>query len=80
MSAQQLNLLPEIDRAATEKKVKEALDLARDFIRMGFHPGIEARTTAGYSLVPPSQTNQFRSSKRARRCETSILRKNEAIT
>lgn len=29
---------------------------------MGFHPGIEVSTTAGYSLVPPTQTNQFRSS------------------
>jgi len=60
MSAQQL--LPKIDRPATERRVKEALDLARDFIRMGFHPGVEVGTTTGYSLVPPTQTNQFHSS------------------
>jgi len=63
MSAvKQLTLLPEIDRPATEERVKEALDLARMFIQMGFHPGIEASTTAGYSLVPPPQTNAFHSS------------------
>nr|WP_238333142.1 ArpU family phage packaging/lysis transcriptional regulator [Brevibacillus laterosporus] len=54
--------LPEIDKEETEINVKEALDLARDFIRMGFHPGIEASTTANYSLVPPTQTNAFHSS------------------
>ncbi|MED4586654.1 ArpU family phage packaging/lysis transcriptional regulator [Brevibacillus choshinensis] len=58
----QLTLLPEINRPETEKKVKEALDLARDFIRMGFHPGIEAATTPGYSIIPPTQTNAFHSS------------------
>lgn len=58
----QLTLLPEINRPETEKKVKEALDLARDFIRMGFHPGIEAGTTPGYSIIPPTQTNAFHSS------------------
>lgn len=60
--AAQLTLLPEINRPETEKKVKEALDLARDFIRMGFHPGIEAGTTPGYSIIPPTQTNAFHSS------------------
>jgi len=58
----QMTLLPEINRPETEKKVKEALDLARDFIRMGFHPGIQAKTTPGYSILPPSQTNAFYSS------------------
>lgn len=64
MDYQQLTLpgLPEIDKEKTEMNVKEALDLARDFIRMGFHPGIEASTTASYSLVPPTQTNAFHSS------------------
>ncbi|WP_269747592.1 hypothetical protein [Brevibacillus parabrevis] len=36
-TAQQMTLLPEINRSATEKKVKEALDLSCDFIRRGFH-------------------------------------------
>ncbi|MED1666088.1 ArpU family phage packaging/lysis transcriptional regulator [Brevibacillus laterosporus] len=58
----QLSLLPEINRIETEKKVKEALDLARTFIQMGFHPGIMASTTSSYSLIPPTITNDFHSS------------------
>ncbi|WP_103110719.1 ArpU family phage packaging/lysis transcriptional regulator [Brevibacillus reuszeri] len=64
MEHQQLTLpgLPEIDEEATAEQVKHALDLARDFIRMGFHPGIETATTPGYSIIPPTQTNAFHSS------------------
>ncbi|MED1954860.1 ArpU family phage packaging/lysis transcriptional regulator [Brevibacillus centrosporus] len=64
MEHQQLTLpgLPEIDEEATAERVKEYLDRARDFIRMGFHPGIVAATTYGYSDVPPTQTNAFHSS------------------
>lgn len=62
MKGAEWSLLPKIDRAATMKRVKEALDLARDFIRMGFHPKWEANTTASYSLTPKSETNKFFSS------------------
>ncbi|MGG1268427.1 hypothetical protein [Brevibacillus laterosporus] len=64
MEYRQLTLpgLPESDKEETEINVKEALDLARDFIRMDFHPGIEASTTGNHSLVPPTQTNAFYSS------------------
>ncbi|NOU57036.1 transcriptional regulator [Brevibacillus borstelensis] len=51
-----------VNRPATQRRVKKALDLARDFIRMGFHPGIEARTTAGWHTTPSTVTNKFRSS------------------
>lgn len=57
----QLQVLPKVNRVATERKVKQMLDLARDFIRMGFHPGIEAKTTAQYLPIPPSRTNRFHS-------------------
>jgi len=62
MSAQQISLIPELNRSATEKKVKEALEKARLFIQVGYHPGIEVSTTAGYNIAPPSHTNQFHSS------------------
>jgi ArpU family phage transcriptional regulator len=55
----QVQILPKVDRVATEQKVKQMLDVARDLIRMGFHPGIEAKTTAQYLPHPPSQTNRF---------------------
>ncbi|MGC5326449.1 ArpU family phage packaging/lysis transcriptional regulator [Brevibacillus sp. SYSU BS000544] len=55
-------LLPKINHASTMKNVKVALDLARDFICMGFHPKVEVGTTAGYQLVLRSETNQFHSS------------------
>lgn len=54
--------MPKINPIQTTKKVKEALDLARSFIQMGFHPKIEVRVTAGYQLVPRSETNRFTSS------------------
>jgi ArpU family phage transcriptional regulator len=59
MKGAEWSLLPKLNRAATMKRVKEALDLARDFIRMGFHPKWEADTTASYSLTPKSVTNKF---------------------
>lgn len=62
MSVAAYALMPEINHAATMKRVKEALDLARDFVRMGFHPKGEAGTTYSYSLTPGSKTNQFVSS------------------
>ncbi|MGC5327099.1 ArpU family phage packaging/lysis transcriptional regulator [Brevibacillus sp. SYSU BS000544] len=54
--------MPKINHIQTSKKVKEVLDLARSFIQMGFHPKIEVRVTAGYQLVPRSETNRFISS------------------
>jgi len=63
MRAQQITALPqEINRSATEKKVKEALDKARLYIQVGYHPGFEVSTTSGYNVVPRSQTNRFHSS------------------
>ncbi|MFY0543643.1 ArpU family phage packaging/lysis transcriptional regulator [Brevibacillus sp. H7] len=50
-----------VDRVATERNVKKMLDLARDYICMGFHPGIEAKTTAHPLPVPFSKTNRFQS-------------------
>ncbi|USG64651.1 transcriptional regulator [Brevibacillus ruminantium] len=52
----------QVNWPATQRRVKKTLDLARDFIRMGFHPGMEARTTAGWQTTPVSTTNRFRSS------------------
>lgn len=62
MNAWFLSAPAQIDVQATQRRVKRALDLARDFIRMGFHPGWEARTTAGWHASPVSVTNRFRSS------------------
>jgi ArpU family phage transcriptional regulator len=54
--------LEKIDWPATQRNVKKALDLARDLMRMGFHPGLEARTTSVLHGTPVSVTNRFRSS------------------
>lgn len=62
MNAWFLSAPAQIDVQATQHRIKRALDLARDFIRMGFHPGWEARTTAGWHASPVSVTNRFRSS------------------
>ncbi|WP_139491520.1 ArpU family phage packaging/lysis transcriptional regulator [Brevibacillus dissolubilis] len=53
------SLLPQMDKIKTERKVREALDLARDFIRMGFHPDLETSTVVNYSATPRSVTNKF---------------------
>lgn len=59
---EQLFMLPEIDAEETKKKVEKALEACLVFEQIGYHPGIEPKTTPGYSQSPGTQTNAFHSS------------------
>ncbi|MGM7683528.1 ArpU family phage packaging/lysis transcriptional regulator [Cytobacillus sp. Hm23] len=54
-------VLPKIDAAATKDKVEEAFEKYRRFI-LSVPEEYLPKVTASYSLVPPSQTNEFHSS------------------
>src|SRR5690242_19381885 len=53
---------PQISIKKTRSRVEGLLESCRLYMQIGYHPGMDAKTTASYNLTPASRTNQFHSS------------------